>query len=87
MKNKYQINLFVYYDFYAVTTHLSKMAQKGWMLEKITPFFWKYKRITPQAVPFTVTYLDAASKYDSEPPIEQQEFEAFCSDAGWKFIA
>jgi len=35
MKVRYRMEGFSFYDYDNITTHLEKMAQKGWMLEKI----------------------------------------------------
>ena len=86
-KKKYCIAQFTFYDRTGIQVYLEKMAAKGWMLEKVTNFYWQFSRIEPKAIHFAVTYFPKASEFDPEPGEEQKELYAFCEAAGWKFIA
>ena len=42
MKYRYEYPLYAFYDHTGMARHLEKMAQKGWMLEKIhTNSLWR----------------------------------------------
>lgn len=84
---KRQLSQFVFYDRTGIQTHLEKMAEQGWLLEKITNFFWHYRRIEPQKMHFAVTYFSKASVFDPEPSEKQQTFREFCEHSGWKIAA
>lgn len=84
---KYQLAFYSIRDFQAITAHLETMAEKGWMLEAITPYFWVYQRISPRKIPFTATFFPNTCKKDYIPSEEQIDFQAYCEDAGWKFVA
>lgn len=67
-----------------ICAHLEQMAQKGWLLEKITNFGWRYRKIAPKPLRFAVTYYPYASEFDPEPPEDQLQFYDFCAHTGWK---
>ena len=73
-----------FYDHTGLEKHLSKMAKKGWLIEKISKFFWTYRKIQPQDIHFCVTYFPDASEFDPEPSEEQQTFYDFCAHTGWQ---
>ncbi len=80
---KRRIEHFPIYNRTTISRHLEKMAQKGWMIEKIGGFGWVYRRIEPKSLRFSVTYYGRASEFDPEPTEEQKIFEEFCAHAGW----
>ena len=41
---RYQLSLFVMFDYESVENRLEKMAAKGWKIESTGVFFWKYVR-------------------------------------------
>ena len=56
MKYRYEYPLYAFYDHTGMARHLEKMAQKGWMLDRIhTNGLWRYRRIEPQTLHFAVT--------------------------------
>lgn len=83
-KRRYEI--FSFYDQNGIARHLEKMAEKGWLLEKITTFYWKYRRIEPQTLHFFVAYAPKTSEFDPVQSEERQTFQEFCSHTGWKFV-
>lgn len=88
MRNKkYRLEHFLYYDFQAITNHLTNMAEKGWLLDAITPIFWVYKRIAPKKIPFAISYFKPASQFNPEPTIEQDDYVAYCVNEGWNIVA
>ena len=88
MKNtKHQLIPFSTYDLTGMEQHLEKMARKGWLLDKISALGWRYRRIEPKALHFTVSYCHRASAYDPEPTEEVQTFHDFCAHTGWHLAA
>lgn len=86
-ETKRRMELFSFYDRTGVERHLEKMAEKGWLLDRIGQFFWTYRRIEPQRLTFSVCYFPKASQFDPEPSEEQQTFYDFCEHSGWVLAA
>lgn len=85
MKNtKFRLEPFSFYNHTEIVSHLEKMAAKGWMIQKITAFGWKYQRIEPKQIHFAVSYYPKASEFDPEPSESQKTFHDFCAHTGWK---
>lgn len=78
---------FSFYDLTGMARHLEEMAAKGWMVERMSNFGWRYRRIPPQKLHFTVTYYPRASEFDPEPGEDQLTFQDFCRHSGWKLAA
>lgn len=88
MRNtKRRLELFAIYDRVGLERHLAKMAEKGWLLEKIGRFLWTYRRIEPKHLAFSVCYFPTASQFDPEPSEEQETFYDFCQHTGWVLAA
>ena len=85
MKNtRHELFLFSFYDVTGMARHLEKMAAKGWMLQAITPFGLRYRRIEPKALRFTACYYPPASTFDPEPGEGQLTLQDFCAWSGWE---
>lgn len=84
---KRRFEVFSFFDHTGIARHLSKMAEKGWLIEKISNFGWTYRRIAPNELEFFVSYYPKASEFDPEPTEEQKEFIDFCEHAGWVLAA
>lgn len=85
MKNtKRRIEPLSFYDHTGISSHLEKMAAKGWMIEKIINTGWVYRRMEPKQVHFAVSYYPKASEFDPEPSEEQKMFHEFCAHTGWQ---
>lgn len=80
---KRKVELFSFYDHTGMERRLEKMAQKGWLLEKIGSFGWIYRRTEPKKLRFTVSFYPKASLYDPEPSEGQRTFRDFCRHTGW----
>ena len=88
MKNtKHQLIPFSFYDLTGMERHLERMAERGWLLDKISALGWRYHRIEPKRLHFTVSYCHRASAYDPEPTEEVQTFHDFCAHPGWRLAA
>ena len=84
---KHQLIPFSLYDLTGMEAHLEKMAQKGWLLDKVSALGWRYHRIEPRDLHFTVSYCRRASAYDPEPTEEVRTFHDFCAHTGWRLAA
>ena len=88
MRNtKRVIAQFTFYDRTGIQKFLEKQAEKGWMLEKISSYGWKFCRIKPQKINFAVTYFPEASMFDPEPGEKQKSFWDLCEHTGWKLAS
>lgn len=85
-KYKYQLSTFNLFDYAGVERHLEKMAAKGWQFDSIGSFAWKYKKIKPANLKYSVTYIPEASEFDPEPLEKQKDMETYCEEAGWKKV-
>lgn len=81
---KRRVETFSFFDCQGISNHLEKMAAKGWMLQRITNFYWEYRAIEPKPLTFGVTYFPKASEFDPEPSPEQESFREFCAHTGWQ---
>ena len=54
---KRKLELLSFYDHTGIERHLADMAQKGWMIERMSNYFWTYRKIQPQKLIFTVSYF------------------------------
>lgn len=86
-ERKRRLELYSFYDHTGIERHLERMAEKGWMLEKVENNIWHYRRIRPEKLTFFVTYFPRASELDPEPGEEQKIFFDFCEHTGWKLAA
>lgn len=86
-KYKYMRAQFTFYDRTGIQRILEEKAEKGWLLDKVSNFGWRFRRIEPKKIHFAVTYFPPASAYDSRPSERQQDLIDFCDHSGWKLIA
>lgn len=80
---KYMFAQFTFYDRTGIQKLLEAQAEKGWMLDKISNFGWKFRRIQPRKLHYAVTYFPKASAYDPHPTWQQQDLIDFCAHSGW----
>lgn len=78
---------FALYDKTGICKYLENKAEKGWMLDEMGVLFWKFKRIEPQKLKFSVVYFKNASEYDPKLTESQLRFQEYCEYTGWKFAA
>lgn len=83
---KYQLQTFFLFDYSGVENNLAKMAAKGWQIEKIGTLFWKYRRIEPADLTYSVTYVSNTSDFNPKPTEEQLQLEEYCEVAGWRKV-
>lgn len=87
LKTKYMFPQFAFYDRTGIQAYLEKQAEKGWVLEEIGSFAWKFARSNPRKLRFAVVYFPKADLYDPEPGEEEQTFREFCAHGGWTLAA
>jgi len=86
-QTKTRMELFSIHDHVGITSHLEKQARKGWLLEKVGNWGWRYRKIEPQSLRFFVTYFPPASVFDPYPSEGEATFREYCEQAGWKVAA
>lgn len=86
-ETKYRMEFFAFYDYSGIRAHLEEMAQKGWLLEKMGTYLWRYRRIEPEKVHIAVTYLPKISCFDPKDAEEQLQMEEYCTKDGWRLAA
>ncbi len=75
------------YECNSVKEYLENMAEKGWMLESISMNFFKFKKIEPRKISYSVEALEKASVFDTRDTKEALEYRKIYEDDGWRFIA
>lgn len=84
---KRRLEVLSFYDCTGIVRHLEKMAQKGWALENISNFTWRYRKIQPKKLRYAVVYLPSSSEFDPGPTEANRELQEFCARAGWVQVA
>lgn len=83
---KRRIELFSLYDHTNIEKHLEKMASEGWMIDTIGSTFWRYKKIEPKKVKFSVVYYPKDVKEGTTISDDRQNFIDLCSSGGWNYV-
>lgn len=68
-----------------ICRHLEKMAEKGWLLEKMGGLMWTYRRISPRKLKFALYYSPTADAENAEALEKQNAFYEMCRHDGWEF--
>lgn len=84
---KKEMFLFSGWDRSGLEEHLARMAEKGWLVEKITSYCLIYRKIEPKKLTFCVCYYPKASSFAPGPTEDQETFYEFCQHAGWVLAA
>ena len=84
---KRRFEFYSLWDHTGLEAHLARMAEKGWLVEKIDNFGWVYRRIEPKKLAFCVTYYPKATAFTPEPTEDQETFYELCQHAGWELAA
>ncbi len=73
------------YDIVALADHFEKMAEEGWMIEKVGRVLNTYRRCLPKRVKFSLMFIDKS--YDS-PMVATpaRDFIGSCRELGWQHI-
>ena len=86
MKHTYRMPFFRAMDADAVEHYLRRKAARGWQLEETGNFFWRFRRESPAALRYAVTYFPDASLYGGPLSPKQQELADYCAAAGWTYV-
>ncbi|MEW6623055.1 MAG: DUF2812 domain-containing protein [Bacillota bacterium] len=73
-------------DYKAMETYLEKMAQEGWMLEKVGRFTAKFKAIEPQNLKFYVDLFKDGGPFSGENHDYVKDYRGLCEETGWHYI-
>ena len=87
MKYRYELPTFAFYDYTGMICHLEKMAQRGWMLDKMGGVFWRYHAIEPQRTRFALVYFPEVTGFEPRKPEGHSRMEDLCAGTGWKLAA
>ena len=87
MKHRYQLPLFAFYDHTGMSCHLEKMARRGWMVDKIGNFLWRYRSIEPQRLRFAIVYFPEVTGFEPGTPEGHLKMEELCAGTGWQLAA
>lgn len=77
---------FLPHEYKSVEKYLEDMALKGWKLKSLTGFIFKFKRIEPKRIKYTVDVMDKISFFDGKNSDRTLEYREYCKEAGWDFI-
>lgn len=83
---KYRFENILFYDADAISRHLEQMAQKGWMITKISGNLYKYRKTEPKNVKFAVAYFPKVSEYEIYPTEKQRNYLDLCEQMGWQTV-
>lgn len=86
MKQTYRLESFTFYDTDSIAAHLSQMAEEGWALTSVGRYLWKYTAIEPEKRTYGITFFPDVSAFDTEPSEAQEDFIAYCEEAGWHYV-
>lgn len=84
---KWELSLFQANDMDAVAGHFEKMEAKGWRLEAIDGWGYRYRRAEPGRARYTAACFPDASVYDPAPTEGQETYAEYCRAAGWELAA
>ena len=84
---KFVVNLYQADDAAAMEKKLEQLAERGWLLERVTNWGWHLRRAEPQQVKYTVTYFPDASVFDSGVTAGQEVYGDYCRAAGWECVS
>lgn len=85
-KVKRELFLFSSIDYFSLKEHFEDMARKGWMLEKISFFTAKYRRIEPQELVFSVDVYPELKYFQGIDKKDIKSYINLCEEAGWKYV-
>ena len=70
----------------AVEEYLEIMAEKGWLLKSVNGAFFKFTKIRPKKIKFSVDILNNISVLDSDDSDEALNYREYCEAAGWDYV-
>ena len=76
--------LYGFLDRKRVTDHLADMAAKGWLLDHLSSWSWRYRRTEPKQPRFAITFFAGAGRFSPAPAEGLDTFQDYCAQAGWQ---
>lgn len=76
--------LYGFLDRKRVTDHLADMAAKGWLLDRLSSWSWRYRRTEPKQLRFAITFFAGAGRFSPAPAAGLDTFQDYCAQAGWQ---
>lgn len=86
-ETKWELSLFQANDMDAIAGHFERMEAKGWRLEDIDSWGYRYRRVEPGKVRYAAACFPDASVYDPAPTEGQETYIEYCRAAGWELAA
>lgn len=86
-ETKWELSLFQANDMDAIAGHFERMEAKGWRLESIGGWGYRYRRVEPGKVRYAAACFPDASVYDPAPTEGQETYIEYCRAAGWELAA
>lgn len=77
------IPTFEFHDRTGIQRFLETQAKKGWMLESLGKYIWKFRREEAKTLRFAVVYFPDADLFDPAPGEAEETFRDFCAHGGW----
>lgn len=74
------------YECTAIEEFLEEMAEKGWLLESISGSRFKFTKIEPQNLKFSVEPVSQVSNLDAPDSNIALEYREYCESAEWKYV-
>lgn len=81
---KYKFQFFSMFDYKSIEDYLTSMAAKGWRIERIGAFLWKFKREKPSNKKFSVVFSNSISEFEPITSENQKLLEELCIKKGWE---
>lgn len=79
---KYQLSKSAVFDYRSVEKNLTKMAAKGWKLDHVGTFIWRFKPAEPAEKKFAVIFFNE-KEFDPYQTEGRQMLQDFCQNDGW----
>ncbi|WP_206460835.1 DUF2812 domain-containing protein [Anaerovorax sp. IOR16] len=83
LDTKYQLWLFSFFDYKGVKDHLNTMYARGWEIQSIGTWLWKYKKIKPANKKFSVCFYNDGlewSKQGWQKILEWKKMQIFSTE-------
>jgi uncharacterized membrane protein YidH (DUF202 family) len=84
LESKYRFSFFSMFDYKSIEDNLALMAEKGWRIDHISAFLWKFKRANPSERKFAVVLSGNDSEYKPICLENQEMLEEICIENGWE---
>lgn len=83
-----KIAFFIYepYECTAVEEYLEQMAEKGWLLKSVKGPLFKFTKIIPKKIKYSVDVLSKVSIFDHKDTDIALEYREYCQAAGWTYV-